>query len=101
MNIFVINALTIHVAVRAGRADHLGEDHNHDVPRVRLIGLHAGEVCKLSRQTVSFHSKVVKNIAYCTEVRVPGSRRTPRLPAPLERRPRVRERAHVEHVHRE
>ena len=35
--------------LRAGRADHLHEDHDHDAPRVWLLRLHPGEVCQLTR----------------------------------------------------
>ena len=36
--------------LRAGRADHLDENEGHHVPRVWLLGLHPGEVCKKSRK---------------------------------------------------
>ena len=35
--------------LRAHRTDHLQEDEEHDVPRVRLRGLHPREICNLSR----------------------------------------------------
>ena len=64
--------------LRSGRIDHLHEDEDHYERWVRLVGLHSGEICKMSRKIQpSLHSSVDNIIAYCTAC-TPDSRRTPR-----------------------